>query len=93
VKELLVNRLTVTWSALVILTLLSFTVLQGFQPYQLAGAAVIVVAFVKARLVGLEFMELRKAPLVLRLMFETWIVLICSTIVAVSMQSVSVSHA
>jgi hypothetical protein len=36
--------------------------------------ALIAVAFVKVRLVGLYFMELRAAPLALRVVFEGWVV-------------------
>lgn len=41
---------------------------------------VIVVAYVKIRLVGRYFMELRVAPLVLRAVFETYCVVVCSVI-------------
>jgi hypothetical protein len=32
----------------------------------------------KARLIGLEFMELRRAPLALRLAFELWVLVVCA---------------
>jgi len=44
---------------------------------------VMVVAFVKVRFVGLEFMELRSAPLILRAKFEIWLVVICVAILVV----------
>jgi hypothetical protein len=39
-----------------------------------------VVAFVKLRLVGLDFMELRHAPLALRLVFEAYTVILASVL-------------
>jgi hypothetical protein len=38
------------------------------------AAAVIVIAFAKAWVVGIRFMQLQTAPRVLRLLFEGWIV-------------------
>ena len=42
--------------------------------------SVLVIAFIKVRFVGLEFMELRQAPLPLRLIFELWLILACATL-------------
>ncbi len=42
----------------------------------------LLIAFVKARLIGLEFMELRAAPRLLRLIFEAWTVVACTTLLA-----------
>lgn len=41
-----------------------------------ATIAVLTVAFVKVRFVGMYFMELRHAPLALRLLFEGWVVVV-----------------
>jgi hypothetical protein len=38
------------------------------------SAVAIVIGFVKVRFVGLNFMELRRAPWLLRLVFEGWVV-------------------
>jgi hypothetical protein len=38
---------------------------------------IFVVAFVKVRFVGLYFMELRQAPVILRSLFEGWCVVVC----------------
>lgn len=46
-----------------------------------AGAVVIAIAFLKVRWVGLDFMELRRAPRPLRRMFEAWSLLICATLI------------
>jgi len=42
---------------------------------------VLIVAFYKARLVGLYFMELRDAPLPLRLFLEGYCLIVCTTLV------------
>lgn len=45
-----------------------------------AGLALLGIALVKARLVGIHFMELGNAPLSLRLMFEGYVVLVGLTL-------------
>lgn len=55
------------WLVLLIATVASSTVAGH-------GVAVIAVAFFKVRLVGLHFMELRAAPVPLRVVFEGWVV-------------------
>jgi len=42
--------------------------------------AMLVIAFVKGRLVILDFMELREAPLMWRLLLEGWLILVSSLI-------------
>jgi Prokaryotic Cytochrome C oxidase subunit IV len=37
----------------------------------------LVVAFVKVRFIGLYFMELKNAPLTLRMIFEGWCLIVC----------------
>lgn len=72
------------WSLLVILTLLSYlswaesSVADG----RVAGTAVLALAFVKARLIGLHYMELDEAVLPLRLFFEAWIIVVCLALIA-----------
>jgi hypothetical protein len=46
-----------------------------------AGVAVIIIAFLKIRYVLLDFMELRSAPLGMRVAAEAWCVVVCSTLV------------
>lgn len=48
---------------------------------QAAGIAVIAIAFVKIRYVILDFMELRTAPLGMRVAAEAWCVLVCVTLI------------
>lgn len=68
--QLLRNRTTAVWVLLVAATLVSWQLgTHGADP-KIATSIIMVVAFVKIRLVGLYFMELRDAPLPLRLLFE-----------------------
>ena len=65
-------RSTVVWLGLVIVTLVSFTV--GADHGIGSGVAlwVLALALIKVRYVGMDFMELRDAPLLLRGAFETY---------------------
>ena len=42
--------------------------------------AMLIIAFIKGRLVILDFMELREAPLMWRLLLEAWLILVSSLI-------------
>jgi hypothetical protein len=66
------------WLVLVAATLLSWRVGTGRAPdagggQTLSTLAILIVAGVKVRLVGLWFMELRKAVTPLRLVFEVYV--------------------
>lgn len=65
-------RATFVWLGLVIVTMVSWAV--GADHGVGAGVAVWVLALaaVKVRYVGLDFMELRRAPFILRGAFETY---------------------
>ena len=73
------------WAALVGATILSWEL--GGQrnvasdPQTLAGVVILVVAFVKVRLIGLYFMELRTAPVVLRLLLEAYVLVACCALI------------
>lgn len=76
VHTLLRSRASVVWLVLIAATVVSWTlgVEQGASASaeRLVGVAVLAIAFIKLRLVGLYFMELREAPLPLRAIFETY---------------------
>jgi hypothetical protein len=76
VYQLIVHRAGLSWLILIAATLISFTV--GAEHG--AGAAIVVVvlgiAAIKVRLIGLDFMELRHAPIPLRAIFEAYCVLL-----------------
>jgi len=73
-------RVAATWLVLLAATLLSWESAQSSGDYRLASAVVLLIAFLKARLIGLEFMELRTAPRVLRSIFEAWSVVACAAL-------------
>lgn len=75
-KALWMSRTTVIWTALVVATLVSYELGHGvgFDDVHIAGAAILLVTFVKVRFVVLDFMEIRTAPRWMRGLFEAWIV-------------------
>jgi hypothetical protein len=74
--SLLRNRSTAVWLVLVAVTLVSFALGADHG----VGSSVVVVvlglAVVKVRYVGLDFMELRSAPVMLRALFEAYCIIL-----------------
>lgn len=68
------RTITVVWAVLVLATVLTLAVGAEhlIDSRKIATALVIGIAAVKVRLVGIHFMELRDAPLPLRLAFEAY---------------------
>ncbi len=84
--QILKLRITAIWALLVLATCLSWESVRGFawaRDPRLATITVIVIAFLKVRFVALDFMEVRHAPLPLRLFFEIWIVVLAALLIAV----------
>lgn len=75
---LLRTRTTAVWVLLTVATLLSWTL----GTHHGLAIAILVIAFVKIRFVGLYFMELRGAPPVLRVVFETYCLAVLLTLSA-----------
>ncbi|ALV42701.1 hypothetical protein AU252_17340 [Pseudarthrobacter sulfonivorans] len=83
--SLIESRAGIVWIVLVVLTIANPVLgieghLAGSTGVHLLGVAILTIAVVKVRFVGLDFMELRKAPVPMRLMFEAyclilWVVL------------------
>ena len=83
-RALLFDRITLIWFLLIAATALSWEFGHGLgfgDRYHYATVAVIVIAFIKVRYVFLDFMELRTAPLPLRLMLEAWAIGVGGTII------------
>ncbi|MGQ0481841.1 MAG: cytochrome C oxidase subunit IV family protein [Pseudonocardia sp.] len=80
---LLRNRISVVWGVLIAATLLSWWLGtgHGFDSVVTASVSILVVAFVKVRLVGLYFMELRDSPLPLRAIFEAYCLVACGVVI------------
>ncbi|MEM7543175.1 MAG: cytochrome C oxidase subunit IV family protein [Pseudomonadota bacterium] len=78
------SRITYIWIVLILATFLSWQFGHGFgfgEDYRSATTAILVITFIKIRFVFLDFMELRAAPLPLRLAFETWGIGMCAILV------------
>jgi Na+-driven multidrug efflux pump len=83
--DLIKSRITLVWAGLVAVTCLSWGSIQGhgwLRDPRIATALVMVIAFLKVRYILLEFMETRRAPLWLRFVGEVWVVVVCTTIIA-----------
>ena len=81
-QQLWRTRATVVWLLLVGATALSWEMGHGFlfrEPRH-AGAAIIIVAFIKVRFVIREFMELGTAPLFMGLIADAWLLAISAAL-------------
>jgi len=82
---LLRTRATGVWLVLILATLTSWRLGtdHGFgshSGHSVASSVIVLVAFVKVRLVGLYFMELREAPIALRGLFEGYCLVVCALV-------------
>jgi hypothetical protein len=78
------QKITLVWLGLVLATGVSwqFGHSLGFgDNYRYATVAVILISFIKVRFIVLDFMEVRAAPIALRLTLETWSVVVCTTLI------------
>jgi hypothetical protein len=78
------KRLLLLWAVMAGITLLSFSssLHEAYFGMRAQAAIVVVLAFIKARIVILDFMEVRGAPLPLRLVLEAWCVIVPTAIIA-----------
>ncbi|HEY9266443.1 MAG: cytochrome C oxidase subunit IV family protein [Mycobacterium sp.] len=74
VLDLLRTRATVTWLLLVAATVVSWAVGAEHGTGSMVAVVVLAIAAIKVRYVGLDFMELRHAPIPLRAAFECYCV-------------------
>jgi hypothetical protein len=72
--ELVRNRAGLSWLLLVAATLASWLVGADHGTGSVIAVVVLAIAALKIRLVGLDFMELRRAPVPLRAAFEVYCV-------------------
>ena len=79
-RELVNQRATVIFTLLVLVTCISYWLTVGHggaglhQEGPVIWTSVIVLASIKVRWVMLDFMELRSAPITLRLLCESWVI-------------------
>lgn len=81
-KELIFGRRTLIWFVLTGATFLSWRMGHGAGATDLgyASTAIIALASFKIRYVILDFMELRHAPVPMRIAAEVWVVVLCATL-------------
>lgn len=78
------SRVTLLWLALLLASFVSWEAVEGIawlRAPRMAGALVVAIAFVKARYIMLDFMELRHAPAPMRLFAEAWWLLVGAIII------------
>jgi hypothetical protein len=81
------RRLTLVWGALMALTFGSFVVgiEQGAGVASAAAIVIIGIALVKVRFIGIHFMDLREAPIPLRLLFEGYVLAVFTALVIIDL--------
>jgi heme/copper-type cytochrome/quinol oxidase subunit 4 len=80
-RQLCLQPVTLVWALLVLATGFSWWSANGGAMSSVeATSIVMVVAAVKARFVILDFMDLKRAPLSWRLLFEGWVAL-CAVVI------------
>jgi hypothetical protein len=82
-KALWLSRTSLIWMLLVAATLVSWELGHGvgLDSARSAGAAILLVTFIKVRFVVLDFMEIRTAPWWMRAILEGWIVLCAAVLI------------
>lgn len=74
------RRATIIWLLLIAATLTTWTLGdQGAAGPKVAGV-LLAIAFLKGRAVALDFMALKHAPMIWRLLVEGWLLLVCAVI-------------
>jgi hypothetical protein len=88
VRSRRIQRATGIWLLLLVITAASGWLGSGhaIRDDRYVGAAIVALAFVKIRFVILDFMEIRHAPLLMRLACEAWVVILGATIVLLALQ-------
>lgn len=86
--NLLKRHASLIWLLLMAATIFTTWVLakDGFSA-RVGTVAIFALAAYKVRLVLLHFMELRHAPLPLRLVFEAWVLVVTAAVVAVYLRT------
>ncbi len=77
------NRSDRAWLILLLATATTFGISDSRSIGLYAGIAPLVIAYIKGRLVVLDFMELRHAPSLWRGLFEAWLLLVSAALLAV----------
>jgi Prokaryotic Cytochrome C oxidase subunit IV len=75
------KRLALWWLVLVTLTVVSLEGAPALSNKALFTVALFIIAFIKVRIVVREFMEVRGAPLALRMVLDLWGVAVCAALI------------
>jgi hypothetical protein len=77
------DRTAAVWAVLVLATLASWVLGEDklIHTQDVVATGVIAIAFIKVRLVGIHFMELREAPLLLRAAFEAYVAVAATVLI------------
>ncbi|MFK3779315.1 cytochrome C oxidase subunit IV family protein [Agrobacterium sp. NPDC089420] len=81
-QKLVPARLLAIWFVLVSLSILGPTLGSEGENRTFVAAAILAFAVVKVRFVGLDFMELRHAPVAMRVVFEVYCLILWVTLVS-----------
>ena len=81
-RQFLCSRAGLSWLILIAATLVSWVVGAEHGVGSFAAVVVLAIAAAKIRLVGLDFMELRNAPIPLRAAFEAYCVVLWTVLSA-----------
>ena len=75
------------WVCLMVLTSISWYVGESPEKYDHSGVVVsiLIVTFIKIRLVIMHFMEVKNAQLPLRLAFDAWCIVVATALIGVFM--------
>ena len=81
--SILITRTTLVWLLLVGATIFSWEIGHGVAIHHLrfASITIIVIALIKVRCVIFEFMEIRSAPLFMRIVAQAWLLVIGTVLV------------
>lgn len=87
--SLVFNKASLVWLVLIVATAISWVIgtdsaSQISYGPKTAQVLILLIAFIKIRLVLMYFMELNNAPKILKWTGEAWVVLMCSALIAVT---------
>ena len=83
-----IDRVTLVWLVLLAATFASSALgLEQHSPSRLIAAALVAIAYIKLRLVVMHFMEIRRAPMALRLTLEAYLVLTGTILIVLELAS------
>jgi hypothetical protein len=90
-RELINQRATYAYTGLILVTALAFWLTVGHgaaslnEAQSVIWAEVMFLAYIKVRWILLDFMELRSAPIRLRLLFEFFAVAVAAALISISL--------